>query len=412
MASVTEAGDSGEASTANDKPVDKGLYEVFEVHETPVLPLECLKCPVRSELSQKRQVDKIKSGSTNKEHGAANITDPKSVTPTRVREFPGEHLSVRGGKLFCTSCQEELALKKSTIKNHIESGDKHQKVKEKLLQKEARECDVAESLTVYDKEVQPAGTRVPMEERIFQVGVVEQFLRAVIPLAKIDELRGLLEEGGLRLSHSSHLADYIPPIARSEKQSIRKELEGKYVSVVFDGTSRLGEALAIVVRYCSGSGWTIKQKLVCLSMLAKSLCGEEAAREILTILSTDLGISSSQLIATIRDCASVNNMAVRTLTIMYPLAIDIGCFSHTLSHVGEKFKVPNLDKFMKYWKLIFKHSYKCRLLWREQTGRSVATYSPRRWWSRWECEKQVLELFGDVPVFLNAVGSANVAPKS
>ena len=374
-----------------------------------------LKCPKRSELSRKRQIEKPKltcSGSSKKHKpGAANLTDPKSVSPTaRVKEFPGECLCIKSGKLFCTACREELALKKGTIKNHIQSGDKHKKAKEKLLHKEARERDISESLKSYDKEVKPSGTRIPMEERVFRVRVVEQFLQAGIPLAKIDKLRGLLEEGVLRLSHSSHLADYIPFILQSEKQAIRKELEGKEVSVVFDGTSRLGEALAIVVRYCCG--WKIKQKLVRLSMLAKTLCGEEVARELLAVLSTELGIPSSHLLAVMRDRASVNNVAVRTLTIMYPFAIDIGCFSHTLSHVGEHFKVPSLDKFMKHWEQIFVHSHKCRLIWCEQTGRSVVTYSHTRWWSKWECEKQVLELFGDIPEFLHAISSAGLVPKT
>ena len=75
-------------------------------------------------------------------------------------------------------------------------------------------------------------------------------------------------------------------------------------------------------------------------MLAKSLCGKEVAREVLTVLSTKLGIPGSRLIAIMRDRAAVNNVAVRTLAIMYPSAIGIGCFSHTLDHVGEKFRVP------------------------------------------------------------------------
>ena len=86
-----------------------------------------------------------------------------------------------------------------------------------------------------------------MEETVYRARVVEQFLLAGIPLAKIDELRGLLEENAVRLSHSSHLADFIPPILRNEKLLLRKELEGKEVSVIFDGTSQLGEALAVVV---------------------------------------------------------------------------------------------------------------------------------------------------------------------
>lgn len=71
------------------------------------------------------------------------------------------------------------------------------------------------------------------------------------------------------------------------------------MSVCFDG---LGEALAIVIRYCSG--WTIKQKLVRSSMLAKPLRGEELAREVLSVLSTVLGISSKFTCYNERSCIS------------------------------------------------------------------------------------------------------------
>ena len=84
-----------------------------------------------------------------------------------------------------------------------------------------------------------------MEQRVYRVKVVEHFLRAGIPLAKV--LRSLLEEGALRLTHSSHLADYIPLIQSEEKKLIRSEVDHQDVAVIFDGTARLGEALRRVV---------------------------------------------------------------------------------------------------------------------------------------------------------------------
>ncbi len=50
-----------------------------------------------------------------------------------------------------------------------------------------------------------------------------------------------------------------------------------------------------------------------------------------------------------RDRASVNNVAVQTLKIVFSLTFDIGCFSHTLDHVGENMKTPILDKFVSGW---------------------------------------------------------------
>ena len=365
-------------------------------------------CPPRSDLSRKRKVEK--SLQANKKHkvGATNRSDPVSVSPSaRVKEFSGVYLTVRNKKFFCAACHEELALKKSTIKTHIETGTKHQNSKRKLEAKKAKERDLTDFLQTYDKEVQPAGRQVSMEERVYRAKVVEQFLKAGIPLRKIDSLRELLEENAFRLTHSSHLSDYISPLHLKEKQTVRELISGRDVSLIFDGTSRLGEALAIVIRFCVG--WSIKQKLVRLSMLAKSLSGEEIAREILTVLSSQLGIPSGNLLAKMRDRASVNNVAV---AILYPSAIDIGCFSHTLSHVGEKFNVPILAKFMKHWERMIQHSHKARLLWREITGRGLRTYSPTRWWSLWECQKQLLELFGDIYTFLRACSDQSIAPKS
>ena len=119
-----------------------------------------------------------------------------------------------------------MSVKKSTIKNYLYFGRAHKDTKLKLAKKEARERDIADCLVAYDKLEKPAGTSVSMAERVYRVEVVEYFLKAGIPLHKEDDLRVLLEENGLRLSHSSHLADYIPPLLKQEKDTMRSETEG------------------------------------------------------------------------------------------------------------------------------------------------------------------------------------------
>ena len=47
-------------------------------------------------------------------------------------------------------------------------------------------------------------------------------------------------------------------------------------------------------------------------LLAKSLTGEELARQLIVCLSTELGISSEMLLASMHDRASVNYAAMRT----------------------------------------------------------------------------------------------------
>ena len=84
------------------------------------------------------------------------------------------------------------------------------------------------------------------------------------------------------------------------------------MSVIFDGTTRRGEALAVVLRFVDNKQWVILQHLVCLQLLVKSLSGEEIARELFGILSVNYSIDSSRLLAFMRDGASTNGVAVHT----------------------------------------------------------------------------------------------------
>ena len=106
--------------------------------------------------------------------------------------------------------------------------------------------------------------------------------------------------------------------------------------MIFDGTSHLGEPLAIIIWFVS-SDWRIEQRLVRVQMLSKSLAGEEIARELISVLSVNFSIRSTNLLASMRDRASMNNVATQTLKVVYPTIVDVGCFSHTIDHVGEKF---------------------------------------------------------------------------
>ena len=65
---------------------------------------------------------------------------------------------------------------------------------------------------------------------------------------KISCFREILEENCYRLTDRSHMANVIPFIVEQEKAKLREEYEARNVSVCFDGTTRLGEALVIVLR--------------------------------------------------------------------------------------------------------------------------------------------------------------------
>ena len=92
-----------------------------------------------------------------------------------------------------------------------------------------------------------------------------------------------------------------------------------------------------------------------MQLLGKSLCGDEIACELISILSTELGISGNklELLACMRDRSSSNNVALRTVKILYPQLHDIGCYSHTIDHVGETFVARHLYDLQRHGLVYF-----------------------------------------------------------
>ena len=182
------------------------------------------------------------------------------MTPSsRVREFPDEHLKVSAGVLFCGVCREELSTKRSIIANHITSA-KHKHSKLKLDRSESREKDIAEALAKYDKQEHPAclpnKSSCCLSKGRSAIGQDSRYPRGTcLPTFRQERNEFHLEE----------------------IEQIRREISGTPVSIIFDGTSRLGEALVIVLRFLDN--WEIKQGLVQLQILVKSMTGEELARE-------------------------------------------------------------------------------------------------------------------------------------
>ena len=80
-------------------------------------------------------------------------TDTHTYTDTQYgyRTLPPTLRGKGNKKLFCSACREEIGIKKSIIECHIASA-KHKKGKERLVTKDKREVDIAESLKQYDKD--------------------------------------------------------------------------------------------------------------------------------------------------------------------------------------------------------------------------------------------------------------------
>ena len=94
------------------------------------------------------------------------------------------------------------------------------------------------------------------------------------------------------------------------QKRIKDEIQGKYISVRFDGT--VGEVLAIIVRFVDN--WKIEQRLIRLQLLVKTMTGEEIARELVVAIHTQI------------------------------------------DNVGEHFKTPTHEEFIRLWISFFVHS--------------------------------------------------------
>ena len=194
------------------------------------------------------------------------------------------------------------------------------------------------------------------------------FLKAGIHLAKITRLRPLLEEGLARLTDESRLRTYIPFIQEMEAAKMKHHHR---VSIIFDGSTHQGEALAVLVCFVNEE-FEIAQRLVRLHVLAKSLSANELARDIITILCTGLQIPASTIIYSIRDGASVNDAAMRTMKkVMFPSIMNIICVSHTLDNAGRHMETLLLNNFLQRtlrWIELFAHIPVTELLWNTQTS--------------------------------------------
>ena len=62
--------------------------------------------------------------------------------------------------------------------------------------------------------------------------------------------------------------------------------------------------------------------------------------------------------------------------------------------------MPLVAEFFTSWMALFSHSSKAKFLWKELTGKAMASYSATRWWSKWEIFNQLLVQFGDIEPFL------------
>ena len=103
---------------------------------------------------------------------------------------------------------------------------KHIRRKEQLLAKGARERDIATLLQQHQESSHLEGESLPINIQVYRVKVLRAFLKAAVPLAKLDHFKQLLEDTAFRLTDRSHLANLIPFVLQEEHTQEKKKYRG------------------------------------------------------------------------------------------------------------------------------------------------------------------------------------------
>eukprot|EP00117_Sycon_ciliatum_P040894 scpid89831/ scgid29988/ len=104
---------------------------------------------------------------------------------------------------------------------------------------------------------------------------------------------------------------------------------------------------ALVTRYVTDD-LRIVQRWASLKCVEKSMSGNDVSGLLMDIIIEDLHVQRHNVVAAMRDGASVNGLAMKNLQDVFPNMFDITCFSHTLDRVGGYFKkIPNALAFCK-----------------------------------------------------------------
>ena len=193
---------------------------------------------------------------------------------------------------------------------------KHRLNKGKLKKIGKREEDIVQALQKYDQEHYPKGETLSTPTRVFRIKVVQAFLKGGTPLNRLEFFREILEEAGMSLSSSCNIHQLIPFILEEEYKFLARELKGKDVGIIFDGTTREGEALVVLVHFVHE--WEVKSRLVRFQITQNSVNGDELVRIIIKVLHRKLDVPQRQLLAAMQDRAPVNTKTIGKVSILHP----------------------------------------------------------------------------------------------
>jgi hypothetical protein len=243
----------------------------------------------------------------------------------------------------------------------------------------------------------------PTENRInvqFRAQMYRAFLKGGASTNLFNAINGTLTRWIIQectTTSPQHMAmDYTGPLLAHERLMLKSEINGEggrgcqqMVWLIFDGATRVCEVMCVIVRFVDAN-YIVQQRLIRLKLYEGSFDGEELLTAISDIL-VGAGIMFRCVTGTMTDMCAVNIKAMKALRDKYHASnlLIAGCNSHTFDGVGGKADVPVLQSFWNVFINLTALSTYAKSAWVEAFGETLLGYSSTRWWSQWECKKQL-----------------------
>ena len=349
---------------------------------------------------RKLQQSRRKRSSLTKSSSSAKAC--KVSADARVKTL-GHPFVVRAGGLFCLACMIALSTKMSIVKCHQQSA-RHRDGLAKLDTDKANDDLIQQQMTdYYVTNPDATGCRLDHNTRIWRYKVVKSLLGSGTPLDRIQYLRPVLDAGG---SITSKMEGFIAHILRNEQQQLRLDMDsmGGLFSLIFDGTTRLGEALNFIVRGCTAD-FRLLHRLTKFLTLESSLPGEDLATVLCHHLMRDLSATPQMLTALVRDSCPVNGVACRRVCSIFHATTDILCICHIVNCAGSRFQFRVLNTFISAYITLIGSSFAALHLFTTllPTGETAKRHSNVRWFTTAEIMMQFAHNFDVIPSFIDAL---------
>jgi hypothetical protein len=287
----------------------------------------------------------------------------------RMDQFKQEKFAERGGLLWCLPCDHSISFKKrSHVEQHLKTAAHVQNKLKHKNQKTLEDSVKAGKAIKASGAVE--GSVVPPYVLSHRHKVVRTMIGAGIRLGKLDD-PGVQEiiVHPQWLEQSDQLRKLIPDILRVEVKHLKKMLKGKCaffpcsthppcrpVSIFFDGTPRLGEVCAVVIRFVNE-----KLQVVQLVIGVRHTDMSPNAHKLQLIIQDILGqvaIDFRNLLGAGHDSVSVNGAAMRGLKPAMPSLCDMICWCHVGDRTWKQLweSCPLAAKLCSHWLIYFSHN--------------------------------------------------------